>query len=349
MATLPEARGSCTANSVDGWASFDERSCRIEAMTAERSPGQIMLTSNAADVAALAARWNALPGSVCHVRDGANAVYGFRAEGLPFFLRIAEERHRSRGQLLAELDFVRFLGSRGLTVIGAVPSNRGEDIESTRTPDGRLWHAVVFATAPGRKFRYFSRDINRSLFRMWGSAMGRMHAVSREYAPGVPVHRPAWHAQDTTCCTDSMIPATEISARREFALIDEWLESLPRTRESWGLIHADFERTNFVRDGAVLWIYDFDDACYHWYLADVAHALWAFRDAPAADRKRFLTWFMEGYGRESAVPDESSEYLSWFVRLRSLCLFMHRQPSNPGDDLRWAQRMRAGFEKPFRW
>jgi Ser/Thr protein kinase RdoA (MazF antagonist) len=319
-------------------------------MTAERaSPHSIQLMNDAPDVAALAARWNALPGSVCHMRDGANAVFRFRSDTHWRFLRVTEDRHRNREQLGAELDFLRFLASQGLAVVAPVPSNRNDEIETVRTPDGRIWHTVVFAAAPGRRFRYFSSDIDQPLFHIWGAAMGRLHALSREYTPAASRRRPAWSDQDTTRCTESMIPGAEVSARREHARISEWLKSLPRTRETWGRIHGDFERTNFVLDGAVLRVYDFDDACYHWYMADVAHALWAFRNAPAADRGRFLAWFMEGYEQQSAVPHGVREYLSWFVRLPSLCLFLRRRPSPTCAEMLWAQRMRAGLEKPIRW
>lgn len=302
-------------------------------------------------VAALAERWNATRESVLHVRDSANAVFQFQAEGARRFLRITEDSHRNRQQLDAELDFIRFLASHGLAVACPVLSNQKAFIETARTSDGQTWHAVVFAAAPGRHFRLFSPDIAAPLFQAWGSAMGRLHALSRTYVPAESKQRPAWTALDTTACTDSMIPAAEKAARREYVRVSEWLASLPSPRESWGLIHGDFERTNFVIDGATLTAYDFDDACYHWYLADVAHALWIFRRAPAADREQFLVWFAEGYQQHCAVAAGWRESLSWFVRLRSLTLFLYRLRGGGacGSEGRWEQRMRADFETAFHW
>jgi len=305
------------------------------------------------DVAALAARWNAAEGTLGLVRDGENAVYELRSGDARRFLRLTEDRHRSREQLEAELEFVHFVTSRGLAAASAVPSAGGEWVETADAADGSIWHAVVFAAVPGRHFRYFSLDIDRPLFRRWGSAMGRLHTLSREFGPATSRRRPPWTAQDTTRCDDAMLPATETEARREHARIAEWLASRERTRASWGLIHGDFERTNFVCDGTTLWLYDFDDACYHWYLADVAHALWAFRGAPAADRGHYLAWFLEGYREQcDAAVDVADvrEDLSWFVRLRSLSLFLRSIRSGAaGPAGPWERRMRAGFEEPFRW
>lgn len=307
------------------------------------------------DLAALVARWQGAPSSLAHIRDGANAVYQFQAGGTRLVLRLTEDRHRSRGQLEAELDFVRFVSSRGVAAACPVPSVGGAWVETAVADDAEdTWHAVVFAAAPGRHFRFFSADIDRLLFRAWGRTMGALHAASREFVPAAPRRRASWAEQDTTRCEVTRLPLEEATARHEHAHVTEWLRSLRATPESWGLIHGDFERTNFVLHGATLRLYDFDDACYHWYLADVAHALWAFRSAPPADRRRFLTWFLEGYRERSAVEAEVRENFSWFVRLRSLSLFINRLQdgavsARSAADRLYERRLRTAFEQPFRW
>jgi Ser/Thr protein kinase RdoA (MazF antagonist) len=127
----------------------------------------------------------------------------------------------------------------------------------------------------------------------------------------------------------------------------EWLESVNESAGSWGLIHGDFERTNFTIDGGVIRPYDFDDACYHWYVADIAHALWAFRGAPRSDRGQFLDWFLDGYRERSPIGTDVREQLSWFVRLRSLSLFVARVGSTADGE--WDHRMRAWFDEAFSW
>ncbi|MGH7717797.1 MAG: phosphotransferase enzyme family protein [Gemmatimonadaceae bacterium] len=306
------------------------------------------------DLARLVARWQGAPHTLAHVRDGANAVYEFQADGTRLVLRLTEDHHRTRNQLEAELDFVRFVASRGVLVACPLPSTEGAWVETVPDDDGDAWHAVVFTAAPGRHFRFFSADIDRPLLRAWGRAMGALHAASREFVPVATRRRPHWAEQDTTRCDGSTLPPAEIEALREHARVSEWLASLRATPESWGMIHGDFERTNFVMDGATLRVYDFDDACYHWYLADIAHGLWAFRDAPPPDRSRFLTWFLEGYREQSALEMDAREHFSWFVRVRSLSLFLNRLQAAPAiiqsaADGVWERRMRAAFEAQVRW
>ena len=321
-----------------------------------------MVSPDRPDPAALVARWRGAPGTLAHVRDGENAVYRFAAGRAPLILRLTEARHRSRAQLAAELEFIRFVAARGVRAARPLPSAAGEWVEAVTTPAGDQWHAVAFEAAPGRHFEYRSADVDRPLFHAWGRAMGALHAASREFQPVGP-RRVRWAEQDGTRLDVAGLPPAEAAAHREHARVAEWLASLPAPDERspdgrWGLVHGDFERTNFVLDGATidgatLRVYDFDDACYHWYVADVAHALWAFRGAPAADRRRFLAWFLEGYRERCVLDEEQLAHFSWFVRLRSLSLFAGRVADaaalGAAADGPWEGRMRAAFEEPFQW
>jgi amicoumacin kinase len=297
------------------------------------------------EVVRIASLWQATPGSLTHVRDGANAVHELLIAGSRFFLRVTSSQHRSREQLEAELEFVEFLASRGVAVARPQVSVRGKSIETLRTEPTR--YAVVFAAVLGRQFEYFSTDIDRTLFHRWGMAMGALHVASRDFVPRTS-QRLSWNLQDTTSCDVRAIPAADREARYEHEHLTRWLESLPVTTESWGLIHGDFERTNFVLDknGAIR-VYDFDDACYHWYMADIANALWAFRNAPPLDRAQFLEWFVQGYRERCTIDVDVREQLSMFVRLRTLSRFI-KLLGSPRDEL-WTRRTRAALSQPFAW
>jgi Ser/Thr protein kinase RdoA (MazF antagonist) len=311
------------------------------------------------DVGALVARWAGDPRTVAHIRDGENAVYRFATADGARILRLTAVTHRSREALEAELDFIRFVTagytSRSFEVARPVTSVSGSWVEAVgHDASATSWHAVAFEEARGCIFEFFSPDIDRPLFLDWGRAMGTLHSASRAFTPEATRRRPEWTAQAATRCDVDGLPSDESAARREHASVVEWLAHVRAPNEHRGLIHGDFERTNFVLDGESLRLYDFDDACYHWYVADIAHALWAFRNAPAADRARFLGWFLEGYRERAPIADELLADFSWFIRLRSLSLFLRRVRLRATDSRRaaddpWEQRMRVAFERPFRW
>lgn len=321
------------------------------ARVTEPRPSPIHMTRSTRLIERSIAAWHGAPRSLRHLRSGANSVHEFQSPHQRLVVRVTHDRHRTRNQLDAELDFIGFAASRGVRAACPVPSDRGAMVETFEDEDGALCHAVVFPLLRGRHFRFFSSDIDRALFHAWGAAMGRLHAASREFVPAAAQRRPLWAQQDGTRCNLARLPATETAARREYARVMEWLASRSMTLPSWGLIHGDFERTNFVIDSGGIGIYDFDDACYHWYLADVANALWAFRHAPPRDRACFLKWFVEGYSDHCLLEADVREEFSWFVRLRSLSLFLLRLQGDamPVPDDRWLARLRADFDAPFRW
>jgi Ser/Thr protein kinase RdoA (MazF antagonist) len=129
----------------------------------------------------------------------------------------------------------------------------------------------------------------------------------------------------------------------------EWLMGAPRDSKRYGMVHGDFERTNFVMKEGMIGAFDFDDCCHHWFCWDIVCALWVFRNAPQQDRALFLGWFLEGY---SSVRDPDTIMLERFtdwVRLRTVALLLNRlraQGSLPDD---WTQRTRAWLDSTWSW
>ena len=97
------------------------------------------------------------------------------------------------------------------------------------------------------------------------------------------------------------------------------LSALPVSRESFGLIHYDFEPDNVFWDEAAdcCRVIDFDDSMYHFYLTDVEQALDAVGDmlegeALAAAREQFLA----GYRRHFPLPED---YMAQLPLMRDFC------------------------------
>ena len=74
---------------------------------------------------------------------------------------------------------------------------------------------------------------------------------------------------------------------------------------------------------------------------------WAFRNAPPADRSRFLEWFLQGYRERCPIGSDVRELLSWFVRLRTLSLFIARLQDKASAE--WVRRTRVSLTTPFHW
>jgi amicoumacin kinase len=84
----------------------------------------------------------------------------------------------------------------------------------------------------------------------------------------------------------------------------------------------------FANETGALSVFDFDDACQHWFsfdLAVVAHQL--PRELPTPERRAIWAYILAGYRQVSPLPADFQEELALMLRLRALQLlqFMHKK------------------------
>ncbi len=299
------------------------------------------------------APWQIAPESLRLVGESENLVYEGLAEGQARVLRITHHDHRRPADIEAELDFVRFLAQRGQPVCRALPSSVA-----------REWHAVgdrriacCFERARGELAVPSDPERwNERLFQHWGRTLAGFHECARVYLP--PAGRAAryqWFEDDLFA--GQHLPLQDDDLREQLAELTVRLRARPTTARDYGLIHADLHDNNFFASAAgELSVFDFDDACQHWYsfdLAVVAHQL------PGTLAERQLIWsaIVAGYAEVAPLPAEFQAEMSLMFRLRSLQLlqFAHkmlRRASSPERQARLrmfaaglTQKIRAG--EPF--
>ncbi|MGE5138662.1 MAG: phosphotransferase enzyme family protein, partial [Rudaea sp.] len=197
-------------------------------------------------------------------------------------------------------------------------------------PDGRgeYFLAVAFVRAPGRSPG--KGDWNESRYETWGATLGRMHALSKDYAPPDPTwQRPEWDAP-IMLETERFLPPSESITVERFRELMKHLRSLPRDRDSYGLIHQDAHGGNlFVDETGRITFFDFDDCCYSWFVNDIAIVLfYALLDpdivVPAPEQ--FLFPFLRGYARENRLDPAWLVEIPHFCKLREIDLYavVHR-------------------------
>jgi len=261
----------------------------------------------------------------------ANLVYEYEHEGQPRILRISFRPDRTAGQIEAELHFVNYLAENSMRVSTPVPSIDGKLLEMFHVRDMPL-HVVSFIKGEGKRvpdnnYRYREDAPIEEYFRNWGQMLGRMHGLSKQYEPpsGQPT-RPDWfdlHASRLNI--EKLVPERLPVVRERIESLLEEIKMLPRDRESYGLIHGDFNDGNFTVDytNGDITVFDFDDCCYFWFIYELASA-WEggigramFRGLE--ERKAFMDHYMdqvmEGYSRENALPEEWMARMPLFIRL----------------------------------
>jgi Ser/Thr protein kinase RdoA (MazF antagonist) len=281
----------------------------------------------------------------------ANLVYEYEADKKPLILRISFTPERTYEQIHAELHFVNYLSANGVNVSKPVLSQNENFVETIQAA-GIPFHIVTFIKGKGMRvpdngYRYRTDAPIEEYFRNWGQILGQMHALTKNYHPENDViKRPEWfdlHKSRLAMVAQLPDRLHRVQAQIQF-LLDE-LKSLPREKDSFGLIHGDFNDGNFTVDytNGDITVFDFDDSCYFWFIYEIASA-WEggigrtmFRGL--SERKSFMEHYMEqvmeGYSRKNSLPDEWLERLPLFIKLIQVEEFLHyaQYLDEPDDEL----------------
>jgi Ser/Thr protein kinase RdoA (MazF antagonist) len=250
--------------------------------------------------------------------EGSAFVYEGLIDGLPRILKIApgiwntdeQITGSTREQLLAEVDFVRYLAENGLPVALPVPSQSRNWVELLPLDDHACFLAYAFEKAPGEMYPdedevYFPEAVLLE----WGRLSGQLHRLSAAYQPHPARRRLPWQVNDLLDFSALIPPEQKLVYQRRNELLDR-LNGLPQDPESYGLVHGDFHHGNFLVEGKRITLFDFDAAEYFWYAGEVCVALYNCLPLPRAETAKrrayalgYLHHFLRGYRQEKAFSN----------------------------------------------
>ena len=263
-------------------------------------------------------------------------VYEYEKEDRHYILRISHSSRRTAELIHGEVDWINYLSDSGVSACRAILSDGGQLVEQIPVDD-TYFAAVSFEKAKGSPAG--PQAWNAPLFKKMGRMAGRMHSLAKEYKLRNPTwKRPEWH-EEVTGTAERYLPDTKQTIIAKFNQLQHYLHSLPKSRESFGLVHIDFHRGNFfVKDGEI-YLFDFDDCQYSWFADDIAIAL--FYAIPhhcesAEDRKSaqcFFDTFMEGYILENRLDPKWLKQIPYFLKQREIDLYIIIHRSFDLDDL----------------
>ena len=226
---------------------------------------------------------------------------------------------------------MNYLAEHGVRVSKPVRSQNGNLLETLQA-DAIPLHVASFLKGRGMRvpdngYRCRSDAPIEEYFQNWGRVLGRMHALTKDYQPiSEQVRRPAWsEIHRSRLAVEARVPDRLPVVRDQIRLLLEEILSLPQDRDSYGLIHGDFNDGNFTVDytNGDITVFDFDDSCYFWFIYELA-AAWEggigramFLDLE--ERQAFMDHYMEqlmrGYDWENSLSSEWLTRLPLFVRL----------------------------------
>lgn len=269
-----------------------------------------------------------------HFRISANAIYPYLCGGQPRFLRLAPVDEKDERALRAEQEFLFYLAQNDYPAMRPVPAKNGETLLRLHTRWGEYF-ACAFTGVPGMPIE--DMPLTEPVARQYGRSLGRLHALSAKFAPTL-------RRMDHT----ALLTSLRASFAGDPALADvcdrlaETLALLPRTGETYGLVHYDFEPDNVFYDTktGLCHAIDFDDSLYCWYALDIEQALDCI--APA-----FHAAFLAGYAQAHPLdPDLSAlrPLLRRLIDLRALARIRHCLSDPVSNEPNWMPHLRARLQ-----
>ena len=252
------------------------------------------------------------------VRRSSNDVYRATRSGRTVYLRVTPASHRTAREVQGELSWMQALADRGLRVVRPIPSASGRLVERARVA-GNPASLACFEAAPGSLARK-PDDYRPPVLESWAALLADLHEQSRA-RPGTDSGRGRWD-QDRVFETARQASASDTApAQATLRALVAWMRGLDAGRDVFGLTHADLHLGNLtVEDGRVT-TFDFDDACHHFFLHDVAVAVTSIRKAASEYPDRFdaadaEARFLAHYFRRGLLGPDWRARLEPFVSYR---------------------------------
>jgi len=254
-------------------------------------------------------------------------IYKFKNDSGEFILRISHSIRRNEALIQGEVDWINYLADHGISVARAILSKTGKLVEVISDTEDGQFLATAFVKAEGEPpWERWTPD----LYESYGELLGKMHSATRQFLPILPERkRPDWD-DPIFNFVEQFLPEDEFLARKKYKNVCDYVNSLPKNNETYGLIHQDAHGNNlFIDEVGKITLFDFDDCGYSWYINDIAIVLFynvVETDDWVAFTQAFMSHFLRGYLRHCSLNLELLKEIPHFLKIREIELYavIHR-------------------------
>jgi Ser/Thr protein kinase RdoA (MazF antagonist) len=295
-------------------------------------------------------QWNIEVASVAFHVQRENTVFRVVAvDGEEFALRVHRHGYHDRAELESEHEWTTALLAAGLSVPRHILTRTNQPYATVSIPNSdQSRHAGLVKWIPGNTLANHLEETPglsevSFVYERLGQVIADFHLATVRWTPSPDFKRHALDAEGFVGETPFWGRFWEIEAasddhRTKLSTIRtqllDILSGLPQDESVYGMIHADLNADNVLRDGEKLSVIDFDDAGFGWHAFDLAVAIWDRMDAITGQTYFGAAYdaLLKGYQRRRSDCGHIIEHVPLFLLIRSLML------------LRWMQdRPEAGY------
>lgn len=274
----------------------------------------------AVHLAEISAKYAIRADSIRLIKGDSNLIYDCSDS----ILRISYSGIRTVSDVEAEIEWLRFLHRKGLSVVRLLPSLNGRLREVIEGRDG-YFTAVLFEKIAGSKVEKTTWNITH--FEKLGRLTGKLHNANSAYRKRQStVGLKHWH-ELVECGYVELLPDDERGLRQLNEGLMQQFQTYGTSPETYGRIHNDIHQENYLLTGPKnkIVLFDFEVACRSWYVYEISTALYY---ACLINRKRndtdferlFLSNFLIGYRTVRNLPPVDFEMVLLFMLYRDIFL-----------------------------
>lgn len=261
-----------------------------------------------------------------YFRISSNAVYPYLCHGKLCFLRLSPAAEKRESDLRGEIAQILYLRAQGYPAMQPLPAHNGELLLKLDTPWGE-WYASCFGGVPGKPME--DTEHTPEVLHAYGAALGKLHALSRGKDFGKQTYLDVLERM-RTLLDEHNAPQ---SALGELQAVEEALARLPKTDDTFGPVHYDFEPDNvfYEEETGICHAIDFEDGMMHFYALDVEQALAELPEEEHAD-------FLEGYRTQFPYTDKTDALrplMRRFCDLYAYARLVHALAEIPAEQPEW--------------
>lgn len=298
------------------------------------------------------ARGFAIEPSSLKALDGFSSfVYKGSREQQWVILKVSHSSWVSNAQLLSQLQFMEQLSLDLVPVPSLLKAADGAMLSSCPDRQGGFFFGHALEYVSGEIFE----DCQKTALQVQalGRIFGQCHNCSeRLHRAGLEFSRPHFASNDDYAI-DKYLSQDPPAVRATLSALVQDIAALDRGPENFGLIHSDGHDGNIMKTERGLVLFDFSDCEYHYFLNDLAIALYTFFPPEGQDSAEYSRWVFQNLvrGYHSVRPREPDWYrpLPLFLKFRTLMLHVLGAKmaaltgaNNAGRDRR-LERISSGF------
>ncbi|MDH3549198.1 MAG: aminotransferase class III-fold pyridoxal phosphate-dependent enzyme [Gammaproteobacteria bacterium] len=271
--------------------------------------------------------------------------------GRCYALRVHQVGLHDDRAIRSELAWMQALHDDGFLVPAVVPAEHGDLVVTVCVGD-ETRRCSLLEWIEGSLFNDLGRVENGmqeemcDRYRQLGALAARLHIQAMNWQPPPDFERHAWDEDGLLGDEPRMgrfwdHPDLTPQQRREFLkariVLQGFLNKLGKTRDNYGLVHADFLPDNIIVNAAGLTLIDFDDSGFGWHLYEMATGLFPQIKQPFFDD--LVAAYLEGYRSEREFSDEEATFIPAFLLICGLNYLGWLQKR--GGNLKYADRLAA--------